>query len=76
MPKTPELLLIDSDISFEAGKCKTRIPVTVPVTAEGLYNGNGQCPEAKDKILPITGFNKLTGEWFGKHSIEEEKNSL
>lgn len=75
MAKTPELFT-DTNIVPELGKCKTRIPVTVPVTAEGLYNGNGQYPEAEDKILPITGFDKVTGEWFGKHSIEEEKNSL
>ena len=75
MARTPELLA-DTNIVPELGKCKTRIPVTVPVTAEGLYNGNGQCPEAEGKILPITGFNKLTEEWFGKHITEEVKNSI
>ncbi len=75
-PETKPELFIDENIVPEWGKCKKRIPVSVPVTLEGAYNENGQYRNAKGKTLPIIGFNKLTGEWFGQGFIEEEKNSI
>lgn len=75
MARTPELF-IDKNTDPERGRCKIRIAVTVPVSPDGAYSGNGQYRNAKDKTLPIIGFDKIKGMWFGRGFIEEEKNSI
>lgn len=76
MARRPELFT-DENIAFETGVCRERRAITVPVTKEGLYNGNGQYRHSThNKRFHITGFDKLTDEWFGRGYIEVEKKSI
>lgn len=68
----PELFL-EQTVRDKYGRSIDRTPVSVPVTPDGGYNGNGQYKKIKEGHMQIIGFDKLSGDWYGRGYIEKEK---
>lgn len=73
--KIPELFNNTNDIILKHGEClKT---VTVEITAEGIYNGNGEYQDPKDMLFKIIGFDRSNGRmfWIGRGYIKEQQDN-
>ncbi len=65
----PELFSNSKKIILGRGENIT--PISIEISAEGIYAGNGEYQDPQDQIFPLIGFDRTDGRnrWIGRAFI-------